>query len=55
MKSDVDFDVVLPNLSKIDSKLSGDTADVQFKKLIAAMYEHYKNRRARRQTSTTKR
>ena len=42
MKSDVDFDVVLPNLSKIDSKLSGDTADVQFKKLIAAMYEHYK-------------
>ena len=42
MKSDVDFDVVLPNLDKIDSKLSGDTADVQFKKLIAAMYEHYK-------------
>jgi len=57
MKSEIDFDVVLPNLEKISSdakfkvkgedgtfKLTtkGDTADVQFKKLIAAMYEHYK-------------
>ncbi len=40
-RDDIDFDVVLPNLNKIDSKLEGDTADVQFKKLIAAMYEHY--------------
>ena len=41
-RDDIDFNVVLPNLSNIDSKLSGDTADVQFKKLIASMYEHYK-------------
>ena len=41
-RDDINFDVVLPNLSNIDSKLSGDTADVQFKKLIASMYEHYK-------------
>lgn len=53
----VDFDVVLPNLNKISSdtgfkikgedgkfitSTAGDTADVQFKKLVAAMYEHYK-------------
>jgi hypothetical protein len=41
-RDDINFDVVLPNLSNIDSKLSDDTADVQFKKLIGAMFEHYK-------------
>ena len=41
-RDDINFDVVLPNLDRIDSKLSSDTADVQFKKLIGAMYEHYK-------------
>lgn len=45
MQGDVDFDVVLPNLDKIDSKKSDDTADVQFKKLIGAMFEHYKNQK----------
>lgn len=42
MQGDIDFDVVLPNLNKISSSKSDDTADVQFKKLIGAMYEHYK-------------
>ncbi len=45
MQGNVDFDVVLPNLNKIDSKKSDDTADVQFKKLIGAMFEHYKNQK----------
>ena len=46
MKQNIDFDVVLPNLNKIDSKLNGDTADVQFKKLIAATYEHFKKQKS---------
>ena len=46
MKENIDFDVVLPNLNKIDSKLNGDTADVQLKELVAQMFEHFKKQKS---------
>lgn len=41
-REDVNFELIKPNLSKINSNKNNDTADVQFKRMIAGIFEEYK-------------